>query len=120
MEDTRVWEFEESLWVGDAARYHELIDDACLMVLPEQSYVFTGEQAIEAVSKTPRWSKVEFSEQQVARPQEGLIVLAYRATATRDDESYAAFCTTTIRRLAHDEWRVVQHQQTIPLTATVE
>lgn len=119
MEDTRVWEFERSLWVGDAERYHELIDDQCLMVLPAQPHVFTGEQATQAVQDTPRWSEVSFSDQQVARPQEGLIVLAYQASAKRDDEHYTAFCTTTIRRLAHDEWRVVQHQQTVPLTATV-
>lgn len=120
MEDKRVWEFEESLWVGDAARYHELIDETCLMALPEQPYVFTGEQAIEAVARTPRWAEVHFSQQQVARPQDGLIVLAYKAEAAREGKDYAAFCTTTIRRLAHDEWRVVQHQQTVPLTAGVE
>ena len=117
MEDNRVWAFEESLWVGDAENYHKLIDDDCRMVLPEQPFVMTGEQAIEAVSKTPRWSEVAFSDQSVARPQEGLIVLAYKADASRDDEKYTAYCTTTIRRLQHDEWRVVQHQQTVPLKA---
>lgn len=117
MEDARVWEFEESLWTGDPETYQQLIDDECLMVLPEQDYVFTGAQAIEAVQKTPRWSQVTFSNQQIARPQEGLIVLAYCAKASRDDKSYTAYCTTTIRRLEHDTWRVLQHQQTVPLTA---
>ncbi len=117
MEDARVWEFEESLWTGDAETYQQLIDDECLMVLPEQTYVFTGAQAIEAVQKTPRWSEVAFSEQQIARPQEGLIVLAYCARASREDKVYTAYCTTTIRRLEHDKWRVLQHQQTVPLTA---
>lgn len=51
MEDARVWEFESSLWTGDAERYQELIDPECLMVLPEQDYVYTGTQAIEAVQK---------------------------------------------------------------------
>ena len=116
MEDARVWEFEESLWTGDAEQYRALIDEECLMVLPAQPFVFTGEEAIAAVQDTPRWDAVSFSRQQVARPEEGLIVMSYKAEATRGAESYAAFCTTTIRRLTHDEWRVLQHQQTIPLT----
>jgi hypothetical protein len=117
MEDARVWEFESGLWTGDAERYQELIDPECLMVLPEQDYVYTGTQAIEAVQKTPRWSEVSFTRQHVARPQEGLIVLAYKARAIRSDEVYTAYCTTTLCRLEHDVWRVVQHQQTVPLTA---
>ncbi|MBB6226711.1 DUF4440 domain-containing protein [Polymorphobacter multimanifer] len=115
MEDGRIWEFEESLWTGDAAHYHELIDEECVMVVPAPPFVVKGEQAIEAVSHTPRWETVEFSEQQIVRPQEGLIVIAYKVKAARaNSDDYTAFCTTTMRRLAHDEWRVVQHQQTLP------
>ncbi|WP_073975727.1 DUF4440 domain-containing protein [Erythrobacter donghaensis] len=117
MEDARVWDFERSLWTGGPEHYAQLIDPECLMVLPEHPYVFTGEQAIAAVQHTPRWSEVTFSEDRVARPQEGLIILAYRAEARRPDQAYDAVCTTTIRRLAHEEWRVVQHQQTVPLAA---
>ena len=117
MNDDRVWSFEESLWTGDAQHYRELIDDECLMVLPEPPYVFTGQQAIEAVSKTPRWSKVVLSKRQVARPQEGLIVIAYLAEAEgAEGKKYRAHCTSTVRRLEHEVWRVVQHQQT-PLLA---
>ena len=120
MEDTRIWAFEESLWTGDANHYRELIDDACVMVLPEAPFVLSAAQAIEAVADTPRWSYVTFSEQQVMRPQEGLITIAYKAEANRDGDrdgsgGYVAYCTTTMRRLEHDVWRVVQHQQTPPL-----
>ena len=119
MDDKRVWAFEESLWTGDAEHYRELIDNECVMVLPELPFVFTGEQAIKAVADTPRWSKVTFSEQQIMRPQEGLIVIAYKAEATREGSAdYTAFSTTTMRRLEHDVWRVVQHQQTPPLKAS--
>jgi len=116
MDDARIWAFEESLWIGDAANYHELIDDACVMVLPQPPYVMTGEQAIAAVAGTPRWATVAFTEQQVVRPQEGLITIAYQAEAGRDGATgYIAWCTTTMRRLEHDVWRVVQHQQTPPI-----
>jgi hypothetical protein len=119
MDDDRVWSFEEGLWTGDGDHYRTLIDEECLMVLPMPPYVFSGEKAVKAVSDTPCWSTVELSGRQVSRPQEGLIVVAYEANARKDGTpSYRAYCTSTYRRLAHDEWRVVQHQQTPPLTAT--
>ena len=121
MDDDRVWAFEKSLWVGDAQHYRDLIDDECVMVLPTPPFVLQGTEAIEAVAQTPRWDDVALSEGRIVRPQEGLIVIAYHAKASRaQSESYEANCTSTYRRLAHDEWRVVQHQQTPPLAATME
>jgi len=120
MDDDRVWAFEESLWTADADHYRESIDDECLMVLPQPPFVMSGAQAIEAVAATPRWSSVELSDRQVARPEEGLIVVAYHARATKGDETYEAHCTSTYRRRGHEDWLVVQHQQTPPLTAAVE
>lgn len=116
MDDDRVWAFEESLWTASAEHYRNSIDDACLMVLPEPPFVMSGAQAIEAVASTPRWSRVELTERQVARPEEGMIVVAYRAEASREGSgAYEAHCTSTYRRLGHEEWRVVQHQQTPPI-----
>ncbi len=117
MDDDRVWAFEESLWTADAEHYRESIDKKCLMALPTTPFVMSGEQSIEAVTNTPRWSSVELDHRQVARPEEGLIIVAYRARAARDDEHYEAYCTSTYRRLAHEDWRVVQHSQTIPPVA---
>ena len=118
MDDNRIWSFEESLWTADAQHYRESIDDECLMVLPTPPFVMSGSQAIEAVAHTPRWSTVELSERQVARPQEGMIVIAYKARAQRDGMTpYEAHCTSTYRRLAPEQWRVIQHQQTPPLVA---
>lgn len=118
MDDQRVWSFEESLWTGEANRYRDLIDQECLMVVPAEPFVLAGRDAIEAVAHTPRWDRVTLSDRKIARPQEGLIVLAYAARAEkRDGGTYAAHCTSTYRRLGHEEWRVVQHQQTPPLIA---
>lgn len=112
MEDERVWSFEESLWTADALHYQESIDDEVLMVLPTPPFVLDGQAAIEAVTHTPRWSEVELTERRVSRPQEGLIVVAYHVRASREGETYEAWSTSTYRRIAHEEWRVVQHQQT--------
>jgi len=119
MDDMRVWSFEESLWTGDAEHYHALIDAECLMVLPTPPFILSGEQAMNAVSDTPRWTKIEITERQISRPQEGIIVIAYNAQAEREGVApYQAHCTSTYRRLAHDEWRVIQHQQTPPLVSS--
>ena len=113
MDDERIWGSEEGLWTGTAENYRATIDEQCLMVLPSAPFIATGTQAAAAVSDTPRWHKVLLTDQQVIRPQEGLIVIAYKAQAERDGEQvYEANCTTVYRRLEHDKWRVIQHQQT--------
>ena len=114
MDDDRIWRFEEKLWLGDPDTYRALIDDECVMVLPAQPYVFDTTAAIEAVASTPRWDKVEFTERKVQRPQEGLIVIAYKVEASREDEGYTAYCTTSMRWRGHEDWLVVQHSQLPP------
>ena len=113
MDDNRVWHFEESLWTGDAGHYRALIDEECLMVLPMPPFVLAGGDAVAAVADTPRWTSVTFSNQRIARPEEGLIVVAYHIKANRGDKGYTAYCTSTYRRRDHDDWQVVQHQQTL-------
>ena len=117
MDDDRIWHFEEKLWLGDAETYGALIDDECVMALPTKPFVFTADAAIAAVAETPRWSTVAFTERKVQRPEDGLIVIAYRAEANREGESYTAYCTTSMRRRGHDDWVVVQHAQMIPPVA---
>ena len=120
MEDTRIWEMEAKLWHGGAEVYETLIDDEVVMALPAEPFVFSREAAIKAVTNTPRWDSVDFSGQQVVRPQEGLIAIAYRAEASRGEERYIAYCSTTMRRIEHDVWRVVQHSQVVPPVALVK
>ena len=116
MDDDRVRDFEQSLWIGDADNYRKLVDAECLMVLPTPPYVLSGQQAIDAVIETPRWLNANLGDLRIARPEEGLIVVAYHVTAERDEDKYEAHCTSTYRRRGHDDWQVVQHQQTPPLS----
>ncbi|GAA0728489.1 DUF4440 domain-containing protein [Sphingomonas japonica] len=117
MDDDRIREFETSLWTGDAEQYRRLIDDSCVMVLPAEPYIFSASAAIAAVSETPRWDSVDLADLQIARPQEGVIAIAYHATARRGEERYSAHCTSVLRRCEHEVWRVIQHQQTPPITS---
>ena len=120
MDDTRLWSFEESLWTEGPDNYRDKVDAEVVMVLPRPPFVLRGTEAIDAVADTPVWDSAELSERTVSRPQEGLIVIGYHVHAQRGDEAYEAHCTSVIRRLEHEVWRVVQHQQTPVLTKSVE
>jgi hypothetical protein len=119
MDDARVREFETSLWTGDQLHFQNAIDDTCLMVLPASPFIYNGQRAKDAVLQTPHWTTVTLAHLQISRPQEGMIVVAYDVSAERTgSDIYRAYCSSTYRRLAHDDWRVVQHQQTPPLGST--
>lgn len=120
MDDNRIWNFEESLWKATAEEYRAKIADKGVMVVPDQPHVMSGKDAADAMADTPRWENVEFSDKQVSRPdgpEGGLIVIAYHAKAERGEESYEAWCSSTYLRHGHEDWVVVQHQQTPELVA---
>ncbi len=112
MDDDRVRAFERELWIGGSEVYEAKVARDCVMALPARPFLFDGPAATTAVKATARWEEVEFADPRIARPEEGLIVFAYRAKARRAGEVYHALCTSTLLRLAHEEWVVVQHQQT--------
>lgn len=112
MEDERVWAHEERLWTGAADGFARGLDESCLVVVPSAPFVMEGAEAVDAIAQLPRWEEVNFAHGRIVRPEEGLIVTAYKATARRENEdNYTAWCTSTYRRAAHDDWRLVQHQQ---------
>ncbi len=112
MDDIRIIEFERALWVGEADVYRRCVSPDCLMVVPAQPFLLRGEEAISSIESTPRWDSVDFADFAIKRPQEGLIVVAYGVSASRGNERYDAYCTSTYRRVGEHEWRVIQHQQT--------
>lgn len=115
MDDGRLWDFERDLWTGPREVYRERVDAEVVMALPSEPHLLRGEDAIRAVESTPRWDGAEFSEQAVSRPQEGLIVVGYLMRASKaGHDDYVAYCTSTIRRIEHEVWRVVQHSQLPP------
>ncbi|MGB7374209.1 DUF4440 domain-containing protein [Pontixanthobacter sp.] len=112
MNDDRIWEFETELWTGSADAYDRKVADDCVMALPADPWLLSGAAARQAVKDTPRWDSVEFSDTHIAKPEHGLIVIAYRAQASRGSENYDALCTSTLQRVGEEDWQVVQHQQT--------
>lgn len=114
MDDNRVWSFEESLWQASDARYHERVDKDCIMALSRHPHLFSGADAVRAVSDTPDWDEVRFDKKTVSRPEEGLIVVGYHVEASKGEMRFRAACTSVYRRRAHDDWTVVQHAQVVP------
>ena len=117
MDDDRIVEFERALWIGDGDVYRRCVSSDCVMVVPEQPFLLRGETAIESVENTPRWSEVDFSDFEINRAQEGLIVIGYHAEAARSGERYTAYCTSTYQKIGERDWIVIQHQQTPDLSA---
>lgn len=111
MDDDRVWAFEKGLWQTSDERYHERVDPECVMALSHAPHLFSGAAAVDAVSGTPEWDKVSFTDTTVSRPQEGLIVVGYHVEAAKGETVFKAACTSVYRRKAHEEWTVVQHAQ---------
>ena len=112
MDDEKVWAMEESLWTGDAGHMGAIVDPACLMVFPDPAGIMAAEAALEGLKSAPRWDKVMMTGRQIARPGDGLLILAYKAVGTRSAAAdYTALCSSTYRRDG-ERWRLVQHQQT--------
>ncbi|RJL01881.1 DUF4440 domain-containing protein [Paracoccus aestuarii] len=114
MDDDRVWKFEDALWRASEDRYHDRVDDECVMALPHAPHVLQGQGAIDAVSGTPEWDEVSFDDRTISRPQEGLIVVGYTVRARKDGTEFAAACSSTYLRKGHEDWTVIQHAQ-VPL-----
>jgi len=119
MEDARIWAMEEKLWKGGDRVYEELVDENVVMALPAEPFLFSRDQAIDAVKDTPRWDEVRFSDQKVSRPEEGLIVIGYQVEAKRGEETYRCFASSTLMRRGHEDWTVVSHSQVLPPVAEV-
>jgi hypothetical protein len=111
-EDDAFWDVERSLWLGGPEAYAGRLDPACLMAFPGVGVLDGGPAIADSLRQAPRWDSVDIDHCHVARPTDGLAVLAYRAVGRRADaEPYGAWCTSTWRR-DDGAWRLTQHQQT--------
>ncbi|MEZ0000918.1 hypothetical protein ABIA18_002715 [Sinorhizobium fredii] len=111
MDDREAWKRERRLWLEGAGVYQQLLDDECLMAFAPVD-IIGGVEIIRALDGAPRWLDVAMTEQRSARPNNSVLVLAYRADAQRETNvSYTAYCTSTYARTGED-WRLIQHQQT--------
>jgi hypothetical protein len=97
---------------GDAAAgfYERVLAARVLMLLPGGLVITDRRQVVDSMRGDP-WSSYELSEERVLPLGDDAAVVAYRATATRDDVTYTALFNSTYVREA-GEWRLAVHQQT--------
>ena len=112
MTDEEAWAMEREFWTGGAEHYREAIDPACVMAFPAQAGIIARPEIARSLADAPRWASVHMTETQVARPDDDLLLLAYKAEGRREGAApYSAYCTSTYHR-SGGRWRLVQHQQT--------
>ncbi len=111
-------ELERSAWralgsSGDAAVrfFTEVLADDVLMLLPGGLVIDDRTQALDAMTDAP-WSWFELSDERVFEVNDACAVVAYRASARRDDrDEYNAVFNSTYVRVG-SSWRLALHQQT--------
>lgn len=98
---------------GDAAAAHFrlVLADDVLMLLPGGLVIDDRQAAVDSMGGAP-WDGCELTDERVLALGSDAAVVAYQATATREDTTYTAFFNSTYVREQGD-WRLAVHQQTL-------
>ncbi|MFN7023409.1 MAG: DUF4440 domain-containing protein [Pseudorhizobium sp.] len=112
MNDEMAWKLEERLWLDGVSAYEDILDRACLMAFPGMG-VLPFADILNGLEGAARWTNVRMWDRTTSRAGNDLVVLGYTAEGQRKGESpYRCFCTSTYRAVG-ENWRLVQHQQTV-------
>ena len=109
-------ELEREAWAAlttDGAAgpfYDDVLAKDVLMLLPGGMVIDDRAQVVDSMSGAP-WSSFELSDERVIDLSDESAVVAYRATAVRDDHEYTALFNSTYV-LEDGAWHLAVHQQT--------
>lgn len=108
-----LWRMEQQFWLGDAAFHAQHLAPGALMVVPPPVGVLDRAGTLASIRGVLRWETVRFDDQVLADDGTGVVVLAYRAHASRGAPggAYAALCSSTYVR-HQDQWLLALHHQT--------
>lgn len=105
-----LWTLEHRFWLEGAPLYRERLTTDSAMVFAGMG-IMDRAAIIESIANGPRWRDVTLADRHDIR-RNGLAILAYSATARREDgEPYRALCSSTYID-QNDTWMLVFHQQT--------
>ncbi len=115
--DQELWTAERGLWLlGDEAM-RALVDPECVLASPDPWGALSNDADAAVSGEQDVWSEVSLTEQEFARPRDGVAALAYRARGLRDGAVCEALCRSTyVER--NGGWRLVQHQRDVVWRAT--
>lgn len=102
------WADEEAWWTMGAGEAWRRMHPSCVLVLPEG--LRQGSEVLAWLNGGPRFAKAWLTERLMVETEE-CVVLAYRATATRQGGDAEALCSSTWVR-HKDDWQLIQHQRT--------
>ncbi len=108
-----LWALEKAFWTGDAAFYEAHLASDCVMAFPQPGGLLSRQAIIESIGGSRRWRDVTFTGHRFLHLAEGAVVLAYEASAQREDEAsiYRALVCSAYRQRG-SAWELVFHQQT--------
>lgn len=110
--EAELWEIEQNLWLGDAARFTATMAENCVMVFAPPAGILSGQEIMEGLKGAPRWDNIEMTDRVFSTGPENVVVIAYKALGKRGDEpSYSALCSSTYSGQT-GEWKLLCHQQT--------
>jgi hypothetical protein len=110
MDEDDIWTLEERLWTGGAEVYARHMHPACVMTLPSVG-ILRGSAIADSVCDAPRWRDIEMTDRTLDRPDEGVAVLAYRASGSAAHGTrYVATCASVYLRV-FGEWLLAYHGQ---------
>ena len=111
----RLAKLEKAFWEADADFYRANADENCLVNFPGMVGVLDNEALARSVSGDARWRDITFSNLTLLRPFGGVAVIAYEATATKDDgkPQHSSVSSGYVER--EGAWKLAWHHH-VPLT----
>ena len=109
--DKDLLELEKGFWTGGPDHYRKHLDETCLVVFSEMAGVMGREEIASMVGKTI-WKDLKVEPKAMVRPTPDTAVIAYHASATRENgEAYSANVGSGyVKR--DGEWKMAFHHQT--------
>lgn len=106
-----LWDLEEHFWTGELDNARATTAKGAVMIFPYPDGILQGDAIWQRLNSAFPWRSIEMTDRNLTR-QADIAVLAYRATAERQDAPiYEALCTSTYLR-DDKKWVRMSHQQT--------
>lgn len=103
---------ERRLWEEGVGAYEELMAPECVMAFGPIG-IMDRTEIVDSMRNAPRWSGVDMIDITQTRPADNVLIIAYRALATKSGaDPYEAVCTSTYVTI-DGRWKLAQHQQSV-------
>ncbi len=109
--EAELWDLEERFWLDGAETFRKKMSDDAVMVFPYPAGIMQGSAIIDGLKSAPRWRSVLMADR-VFRRRGDTALLAYKASAEREDAPLTQMLCASTYLNDGGEWRLISHQQT--------